>query len=286
MTAVASEYARFFRADDIAPLECLDARFVEHVFAPHFHEEYVVNTLREGVQTYHYQGSVHRAGRGALVLVNPGVVHTGEAGVARGWAYRGFYPSAAFMRGLAGELTGQAQAEPFFRDTVVLDPDLNGRLEQLYQVLSRSDDRLLRESLLYAVFGDVIRRHMQLRPLSESGAGTGLARARTMLADRLADNLSLQELAQEAGLSPYHLSRAFHQAYGLPPIAWRNQLRVVQARGWLAQGLAPAEVAARVGFADQSHLTRQFRRALGITPGAYQQAVSARSFKTIADLAS
>jgi hypothetical protein len=85
-----SEYSRFFRADDIAPLECLDAFYREQVFAPHFHEEYVVNALLAGAQAYRHRGGNHIAGVGALVLMNPGEVHTGECAHQQGWAYRGF----------------------------------------------------------------------------------------------------------------------------------------------------------------------------------------------------
>lgn len=275
-----SEYTHFFRADDLGPLECHEARFFDYAFAPHFHEEYVVNTLLDGVQSYRYQGSDYRAGRGSLVLVNPGVVHTGEAGTASGWAYQGFSVPAAFMSALASEVSGRPGCEPFFPTTVVPDAELAVRLASLHQVLRSNDDRLLRESCLYDVFSDVLRRHMQIKEHPTTFLhGVGLERVRALLADRLAENLSLQELAHEAGLSPYHLTRSFHQAYGLPPIAWRNQLRVVRARSLLARGLAPAEVAVRVGFADQAHLTRVFRRALGTTPAAYRRA-AARSFKT------
>ena len=56
-------------------------------------------------------------------------------------------------------------------------------------------------------------------------------------------------------------------------MAWRNQLRVARARQLLAQGVVPGQVAAQLGFADQPHLTRAFRAALGVTPAAYQRAV-------------
>ena len=280
MSHAAAEYARFFRADDLAPLECLDARYVEHVFAPHFHEEYVVNTLIQGSQRYHYHGSSHQAGRGQLIVINPGEVHTGEAGEESGWAYRGFYPSAAFMRRLAQEISGRADAVPYFRATVLHDAELAERLNQLHLLLCSSEDRLQRESALYAVFSAVLRRHMSVDPQPLAAHPRAVERVRALLADRLADNLSLQQLADAVELSPYHLNRLFRQHLGLPPVAWRNQLRVARARTLLARGGRPADIALELGFADQAHLTRAFRHALGVTPAAYQRAVGARSFKT------
>ena len=67
--------------------------------------------------------------------------------------------------------------------------------------------------------------------------------------------------------------RAFRAAVGMPPYAWLAQYRVARARALLEAGLRPAEAATRVGFADQAHLTRWFRRVLGVTPGAYRNSV-------------
>ncbi len=75
-----------------------------------------------------------------------------------------------------------------------------------------------------------------------------------------------------AGLDPFALLRGFSRAYGLPPHAWVIQERVRHAQALLRTGLAPAEVAAEVGFSDQSHLTRHFKRILGFTPGSYRHA--------------
>jgi AraC-like DNA-binding protein len=65
--------------------------------------------------------------------------------------------------------------------------------------------------------------------------------------------------------------RAFRAETGLPPHAYLNQVRVRQARALLASGMAPAQVAATTGFADQAHLTRHFKRVVGVPPGAYQR---------------
>jgi AraC-like DNA-binding protein len=267
------EFSRFFRADDIAPLECLDAFYRQQVFAPHFHEEYVVNALLAGAQAYRHRGGNHIAGVGALVLMNPGEVHTGECAHQQGWAYRGFYPAASLISQLAAEISGQPGVLPYFRQTVVLDPPLAARLNQLHQLLRDSRDVLQRESALYAVFGQVVQRHMQIAEAPVRPWPQAVERARQLLADCVADNLSLATLAQEVGLSPWQLNRQFSRHLGLPPVAWRNQLRVVRARRMLAGGHSPAATALELGFADQPHLTRVFRHALGITPAAYQRSV-------------
>ena len=65
------------------------------------------------------------------------------------------------------------------------------------------------------------------------------------------------------------------RAHGLPPHAYLLQLRLGHAKRLLAAGEAPAAVAAAVGFVDQSHLSRRFKGAFGITPGQYARACAA-----------
>jgi transcriptional regulator GlxA family with amidase domain len=98
-----------------------------------------------------------------------------------------------------------------------------------------------------------------------------VAAVRDLLATRMEEPPSLAELAALTGLSQFALLRAFRGATGLPPHAYLNQLRVRRARLLLDDGLPPAEVAARTGFADQAHLTRHFKRVVGVPPAAYQR---------------
>jgi AraC family transcriptional regulator len=82
--------------------------------------------------------------------------------------------------------------------------------------------------------------------------------------------LTLDTLAREAGLSLAHFARAFRESIGRAPHQHLMWLRLERARRLLeAPGAALSDVAARAGFADQSHLTRLFKREFGVTPGAF-----------------
>jgi AraC family transcriptional regulator len=110
------------------------------------------------------------------------------------------------------------------------------------------------------------------------GKAHGLPRATLQrLADylraNLAENITLAELAAVAGLSSFHFARSFRKATGLAPHQYLIRLRVERARELLQQKQADkslAAVAAEVGFYDQSHLSRHFRRIVGVTPLRFQ----------------
>jgi AraC-like DNA-binding protein len=96
-------------------------------------------------------------------------------------------------------------------------------------------------------------------------------RAKEYLQASYAKEITLQELAQEVGLSSFHLARIFRQAVGLSPHAYQTQLRLARARTLLAQGYEVGYVATEIGFFDQSHLTNQFKRFFCMTPGSYRK---------------
>lgn len=93
-----------------------------------------------------------------------------------------------------------------------------------------------------------------------------LEAALDFIGDNLAGELSIEEISRQAGLSPYHFARLFKEATGLPPHRYVIHQRVEKAKGLLARGVAVGEVARLVGFSDQSHLARHFRRSTGLTP--------------------
>lgn len=91
--------------------------------------------------------------------------------------------------------------------------------------------------------------------------------------DNLGQKLTLSDLARIANLSPYHFARLFRQEIGLSPHQYVVRCRVDQAKRLLTAGgdILIGEVAHRVGFADQSHFTRHFKRLVGVTPKAILQ---------------
>lgn len=92
---------------------------------------------------------------------------------------------------------------------------------------------------------------------------------RDMIDDRLADTFTIAEAAGVLGTHPSHLARVFSQSFGIAPHQYQVGRRVDLARRLLIDGGRPADVAALTGFHDQPHLTRHFKRVLGVTPSQF-----------------
>jgi AraC-like DNA-binding protein len=101
-----------------------------------------------------------------------------------------------------------------------------------------------------------------------------LRRAKDLLRSRYTESLSLDELANDAGIDKFHLCRAFRDEIGLPPHAYLVHLRVARALDLLRARLPASRVAAEVGIYDQSQLNRHFKRIVGVTPGQYARSLA------------
>ncbi|MFB4316444.1 AraC family transcriptional regulator [Actinomadura sp. 21ATH] len=263
------------RVDGIgdSPLDLMAARIGRRHYAPHAHEEFAIGVCTGGTEVIDYRGERHRVGPGGVVMLEPGEPHTGGPADDGGFSYRVLYPPPGLFAGAA---------LPHFREPVVADARLARDLWTAHRALSGPGtvEPLEGESMLLGLLGGLVRRHAD-RPLitgtRDGAADSAAARIARTVTERLADELTapptLAEMAADLGLSRYRLLRGFRQVMGMPPYAWLAQHRVARARPLLEAGHRPAEVAAMVGFADQAHLNRWFRRVLGITPGAYRNSV-------------
>jgi AraC-like DNA-binding protein len=250
-------------------LDLLHARVTEP-YAPHVHEEYAVGACTAGREVIRYRGALHYAGPGSVVVLEPGEAHTGAPADPPAFTYRVMYPAA-------GLLSDGMWRTPRFREPVVADPGLAAELRRLHAALGAGllETRPLEaESRLSWLLGELVRRHAcSSRDFEVRGAGRVARLVMAQLADRLVSPPALAEIAAETGLSRYQLVRSFRTEVGMPPYAWLAQFRVTQARALLERGCRPAEAAALTGFADQAHLTRWFRRVVGVTPGVYRNSV-------------
>ncbi|MGH2484638.1 MAG: AraC family transcriptional regulator [Ktedonobacterales bacterium] len=277
MTAAENgEHAIFWRDSALGGLELLRAHYVTHSFAPHSHDTFAIGVVETGVERFHYRRTPVSAPSGSLVIINPGEPHTGSAALADGWRYRMLYPDPSLLREAAGALSGRARAIPFFADPVVHDPALARELLRLHSALEAGAEPLERQSRLLDFLARLIQRHADTPHLAAplTRESSDVRRLRDYLDEHANVAVTLADLADLAGMSAFHTLRVFTRATGMPPHAYLTQRRVAHARALLAQRVPLARVAAVAGFYDQSHLTRHFKRIVGVTPGQYAQSDS------------
>lgn len=269
--AQAQESATYWHDVSLGNLELLKASFVTHAFAPHTHEGFAIGVIERGAETFTYRRQFHIAPAGSVVLINPGESHTGEALDDQGWHYRMLYPDSSALQRAASEVIGRSVGVPFFKEPVVHDARLARLLLNLHASLEAGESQLERESRLLWTMAQLVARHADDRPSARVARAEQdlVARVRSHLQQHLSENVTLHDLSGVVNMSAFHLLRVFRDAAGLPPHTYLNQLRVARAKALLRAGIPIAAVAGEVGFTDQSHLTRHFKRIVGVTPGQF-----------------
>ncbi len=265
--------ARFWRAEALDGLECLSATFRTLQFAPHTHETFCIGVIEAGVQKSRIRGSSVSAGAGTIYLINPDVIHEGRPD-EDGYRYRMMYPSVEALRSVAEDAAERDLTKSFtFPDETVVAPELAAAFLSLHRQIEAGGARLELESHFQSLMLNLMNVFAgEAIEVSSLRAGNAVRQARDLLDARYRDDVSLTEVADAVGLSRAHLIRAFKREFGMPPHGWLTDRRIRAARTLLEKGAPIADTAFDCGFADQAHLTRQFKARTGVTPAVYRNA--------------
>lgn len=265
------EKAEYITVNELGGLECLSAQYHRQTFSRHTHESYCFGVISTGAQSFLRNGARHTAPSNSIVLVNHDEVHDGHSATENGWAYQAIYPLHEQLALVQREAGLPLNGSIYFPTPVVEDPELAGMFRLTFSHLFSSDNRLLRETLVYNTLLKLIQRHASIRPdIKEPGAARArMELVRQFLDDQPETDVSLEDLARLGGVSVFHLIRQFQSCFGLPPHAYQIQARIRLAKQLIRAGEPLAGAAVQAGFHDQSHLSRHFKKTLGVTPGQF-----------------
>jgi AraC-like DNA-binding protein len=249
--------------------EVFHAHLVDYAYPAHCHDTWAVLIVDDGAIRYDLDRRQCGAAGQAVTILPPGVTHDGRpAPGASGFRKRELYLDPAFWpRGLTGAAVDH---------TSISDPPLRAALARLHDALGRDAESLDAETRL-ALIGERITGHLTRTPPPAPAPEPGIAgQLRLLLDEHLASQLSLAWAASTLGRSVPHLVRSFTRQFGLSPHAYVIGRRIDAARRLMLQGAAPADVATAVGFYDQAHFTRHFKRHTATTPARYARSASLR----------
>ena len=263
------EGARIWRHSALTGVELFQGTYRKHEFARHFHTVPAIGVVDHGSMRTYCQKANHDLPAGSVLLLNPGEVHAPGPNCEKGWSFRMFYFGNSIFKEWSEKITNQLI---HFSTPVVQDRLLAQALLRLHRTLETPATPLETDSAMLSVFTQLGRNHasatLPTKPARPDR--NAVNQAKEYLRARYTENVSLSELAEVAQVSQFHLVRAFHRAVGLPPHSYLIQLRIEAAQTMLRSGKAISEVASLVGFTDQSHLTRHFKRLTGVTPNQYR----------------
>jgi AraC-like DNA-binding protein len=259
--ATTREWVRAWKPAVPGIREVFHARFVDHVYPPHTHDAWTVFIVDEGAIRYDLE-TRHRGASGARVtILPPHVVHDGRSASVAGFRKRVLY--------LGTEVLDERMIGPAVDDPDIEDPALVRGLHALHRALGDRDEAFAAETI-FAVVSTRLLEHLGKSDESVERSDDGVASdLRDLIDEHRFDPLTLKEAGRILHVSPAHLVRCFSRSFGIAPHRYQVARRIDAARRRLLDGEPVAQVATSVGFHDQAHLTKHFRRHVGTTPARY-----------------
>jgi AraC-like DNA-binding protein len=242
-------------------IERLEARLHGAAFAPHRHDTYAIGITLSGVQTFRFRGEQWHCLPGACHILHPDETHDGAAGTEHGFAYRIAYLDPALVQQALG-----GAPLPFVSCPVLPAARLDAA-RALWDPDVAMDD-VARTELVVAA-ADLLRAASGTTRAPPLLALERLRRVRSCIADSPGQRQPMEQLERVAGLDRWTLARQFRAAFGTSPSRFRTMRQLDLVRRSLRCGMSLAEAALAAGFADQSHMSRQFKVAYGVSPGAW-----------------
>ena len=261
----------FFKKSDALPfVEMRRADRSSACYHTHAHDEFSFGVIDSGQADYLNLSRRNLVGRGTTVTINPGEAHSCNP-KAGSWSYRMLFVDTGWIGQLQQEMLN-SHGRDYLPFVELFESDLQTyqAFDQLFESLLSESNSLVAESLLI--------QFLECRFLMRCSRAKDavrpdfhrVQRVKELIMDQLDTNISLDEFAEHSGLSRYHLIRSFKQKYGQPPHAYQLDQRINKAKALLQQGKSLVDTASLLGFADQSHFQRNFKKRLAVTPKQYQ----------------
>lgn len=254
-------------------IERLEASLRGDAFAPHRHDTYAIGITLAGVQSFRYRGEQHHCTPGEAHVLHPDEVHDGAAGTDDGFRYRIVYLDPALVQ--------QAQGGgplPFVTDPVIRRQDVPPALVSRLRTIDDPIEDFERVEMAAELTAMLVRHAPPSPALSPAARGRipldALRKVRELINDDPAVRHPADRYEDVSGLDRWTVARQFRVAYGTSPTRYRTLRQLARARDLMVAGHTLAETAVHAGFADQSHLSRMFKRAYGMTPARWAAAAS------------
>ncbi|AWX98592.1 AraC family transcriptional regulator [Marinomonas primoryensis] len=275
-----STYPLFWRDPALPYVELrqvMDGRKVS--YAPHSHEAWSIGAILEGESEFLCADRLHAVERGALVMMNPDVVHACNPRQDSPWAYymmhldKDWLASLLFDAGIREDCSWQNT----HLDTLTLDTLATTDLYALFVVvcerlmtaeLSSSDKSQTLERYLICLFKHLNEKTETTTTMLPSN---NLYPVANYLNQFCLEDTSIELIGAEFGFSTGYLVRAFKRHFNMTPHAYRLNRRIQLGQQALKQGQPIADVAQTIGFSDQAHFHRIFKQRVAATPDQYRR---------------
>jgi AraC-like DNA-binding protein len=240
-------------------------------YGRHWHETHSIGVITGGRSTYVNGTHAEVVEQGAVVVVNPGAVHGCNPVGDAPWSYVMYYLDPAWLGRVQARLRGDADVAFRPYDLAALRaPHVVDAGVRLFAMLTDARHGVAEREAAVVDFVALLDRGLAPGRHPQAAGTPKVERVARYIDTHFAHALPLQDLCDAAHLSGSYLIRAFKKRYGVAPHEYQTNRRIQYAKARLRAGAPIAQVALDVGFSDQAHFQRVFKRMTAATPGQYR----------------
>ncbi|MGK8801126.1 AraC family transcriptional regulator [Acinetobacter seifertii] len=247
-------------------------------YKSHSHPTFSIGAVDEGNSIFQSSfGTAQELSTGTLVIVPAHIEHSCNPKPNEAWSYQMLHLDIMWLSQLYSEFQQQGfdLHLPQHKPLIIRDKTFYKAFTEMNDALFDEQKLILeKEQLLFDCLMGLLLPHFILEEIQKPQY---LYKDFLDLVDVVTSSesfISLEELAQQVGLSRYAIIRLFKANVGLTPHAFQINLKINQARELLKQGISLVELAVNLGFSDQSHFHKAFKAHTGVTPRQFQLAVA------------
>lgn len=254
--------------DQFLHIEAYQFRGIEQSFPAHFHEYYVIGIIEKGQRIMTCQNRKYFIQKGDIVIFNPGDSHSCIPNGQDDLDYKAVNISKNIMQTFINQIANQNEL-PYFKENVIYDEEIFYYLQKLHESIFCEKTDFEKEEYLFLMLTLLMQRCGEFFVERIDGYKKDIDCICDYLEENYYRHLCLDDICQCVQISQSTLLRVFTQSKGITPYRYLLTIRVNKAKKLLEKGMQPIDVAAEVGFSDQSHFTNCFRQMIGLSPGVY-----------------
>jgi len=233
-------------------------------FEKHYHDTYTVGLTYSGFLKAYNLYKHYDSYRYSARINNPGEIH---GGVSHNWSHVNFYPKVELLSNLYEQMFFEKKV-PYFQKHIIDDKVLFEKLNTFFNSSFHQDEQLqIETNLIDALSYLILNYTTYTKDFSKLFDDKKIIKSTLeYIDDCIEQNITLETLAKNCSLSKFHFLRVFKKELGLTPHSFIINERINRAHMLIQKGTSISEASLQVGFSDQSHFTRNFKRYFGCSP--------------------
>lgn len=254
-------------------VEAISGQYIGNDFRRHIHKTYIIGIVEKGIRVITSSAGATQISENEIFIINPGQVHSCACESQSGVSYNILSVSPQTLQSIVSQISEKPSRTPWFNKIRHRDGALSKKFMDLFKIIKNPESKIQMESSTYSFLARLLISFSESTPLTYKlgEQKESIERVCYHIRQNFTEDLSLSQLAAIACLSKFHFQREFIKKIGITPHEYLCDCRIGESKRMLLKSENIADIAVQLGFYDQSHFSRIFKKSVGVPPGRFSK---------------